>query len=110
MTCRSRRLLALALCVLLGLGLPLYAAYAAPAADVHHATTPHGDGMPDCGSQGDQNGVDCAQFCAAVCASMAVPPVLPASLLAAARSERIVLLAVASFQSRSGPPGLQPPR
>ena len=69
----------------------------------------HGEGTPVCGSQSDQGGVDCAQFCAAVCAGMAVPPVLSPSPVRPA-SQRVAVFAPASFDSHFGPPGLQPPR
>jgi hypothetical protein len=106
---RSRRFLALVLCVLLGLGLPLYTTYAAPASGDHHATMSHGEGMPECGSQDNSGSVDCAQFCGAVCAGMALPHVLSVSAVAPAR-QPVVVAAIFSFQSLSGPPGLQPPR
>ena len=103
-----KRLAIFALCAVVGLGLPLYAAYAAPAGGEHHAMMSHADGTADCGSQGDQ-GSDCAQYCAAVCAGMVLPAVarVPAER---SSSERVVVLPLASFESYAGPPGLQPPR
>jgi hypothetical protein len=103
-----KRFAIFALCAVLGIGLPLYTAYAAPAGGEHHAMMSHADGMPDCGSQGDQ-GVDCAQYCAAVCAGM-VLPAAPCASADRSPSERVVMLPLASFESQAGAPGLQPPR
>ena len=61
----------------------------------------------DEGSAPERN-TACAQYCAAVCAGMALPALQP--LPNALHSERVLVFSAHPFQSHAGPPGLQPPR
>jgi hypothetical protein len=102
-----KRLAVLALCALMGLGLPLYAGYAAGGEGAPPVLMADDGEMPDCAASGDV-GLDCGQYCAAMCAGMVLDRRCDA--LTPLPRDGVSALPAASFRSHAGPPGLQPPR
>ena len=102
-----RRLMILVLSATLAAGIPVFMAYAAGAGEPCPMMADDAGTMPDCDTPASHE-ASCAQYCATACAGVVLSSAKPCS--AASRSERVLALPFASFDSRAGPPGLQPPR
>ena len=95
-----RRLLVWVLSATLAVGLPAFAPYVMAADEP--CSMSHEEG------NAPERDTNCMQCCAALCAGLALPAIqtVPAQV----SGERAVAFLIELFQSRAGPPGLQPPR
>jgi hypothetical protein len=108
MKSRVPRLILATLCLVLAFGAPLSRAFGAEQ-PCGMSGMSHDAGMSDCDCGGDE-AAKCAQHCAAVFAGFVLQSVAAPEASFMLQDGAVAALPSIDFESRAGPPRLQPPR